>query len=65
MTKRRYTPAQARAAQKYFESTDELRVRMKKGSKDRLKAHAEAHGETLKEFVERALENQIQADNET
>ena len=43
---------------------DRINLIVKKGEKDRLKAHAEQQGETLNGFINRAIENQIQTDNE-
>ena len=43
---------------------DRINLIVKKGEKDRLKAHAEQQGETLNGFINRAIESQIQTDNE-
>ena len=43
---------------------DRVNLTIPKGSKDRIKAHAERLGESLNGFINRAIENQIQADNE-
>lgn len=51
--------------QKYNEKAyDRIALTVKKGEKDRLKAHAEQQGETLNGFINRAIESQIQTDNE-
>ena len=56
---------QTLASAKYNAKTyEEIKLRVKKGEKDRLKAHAEQQGETLNGFINRAIENQIQTDNE-
>ncbi len=43
---------------------DRINLIVKKGEKDRLKAHAEKQGETLNGFINRAIDTQVQADNE-
>ena len=51
--------------QRYNEKAyDRIALTVKKGEKDRLKAHAEKQGETLNGFINRAIERQIQTDNE-
>ena len=57
--------ARKRANRKYNEKAyDRIALTVKKGEKDRLKAHAEQQGETLNGFINRAIESQIQTDNE-
>lgn len=46
------------------EHYDRLYIRITKGEKDRLKAHAESHGESLNEFIKRAISDQICRDTE-
>ncbi len=43
---------------------DRINLIVKKGEKDKLKAHAEKQGETLNGFINRAITNQVQADSE-
>ena len=51
-----YTDAQKKAIKKYLhESVDDLRIRVPKGQKDIIKAHAESRGESLNGFVVRAI----------
>lgn len=38
---------------------DRLYILVEKGEKDRLKAHAESNGESLNEFINRAISEQI------
>ena len=48
--------AQQRAVSKYMkENYDEIKVRMEKGQKNTIKAHAEARGESVNGFVNRAI----------
>ena len=60
----RYTKAQARASKKYHEETDEIRVRTEKGNHEKYARHARKQGETLKQFVNRALEETYEHDRE-
>lgn len=46
------------------EKYEDLRVRVPKGRKQEIKAHAEAHGESVNGFINRAIDNQIARDNE-
>lgn len=43
---------------------DSFLLRVPKGEKDRLKAHAESRGESLNEFIKRAISEQICRDTE-
>ena len=48
--------AQQKAVSKYMkENYDELKVRIPKGQKEIIKAHAEAQGESLNAFINRAV----------
>lgn len=61
-----YTEAQKRASIKYLnEKTDDIRLRVPKGTKERYKAHAERQGKSLTALIVDLLEQDIQsADNE-
>jgi len=56
--------AQRQATDKYIsEKTDELKIRVAKGRKAVLQAHAEkADGGSVNKFVNRAIDNQIDRD---
>lgn len=55
--------ANRRAVAKYKkENYDQIQLRVPKGGKDRLKAHAEAQGESLNGFINRAISQTIQQD---
>lgn len=57
--------AQQKAVSKYMkENYDELKVRIPKGQKEAIKAHAEAQGESLNGFVNRAISTAIEQDND-
>ena len=55
--------AQQKAVSKYMkENYDELKVRIPKGQKETIKAHAEAQGESLNACINRAISQAIQKD---
>lgn len=55
--------AQQKAVSKYMkENYDELKVRIPKGEKETIKAHAEAKGESLNGFINRAISQTIRQD---
>lgn len=57
--------AQQKAVNKYVrEKYDKLLLTMLKGRKDIIKAHAESQGESVNSFINRAIDNQMQRDNE-
>ena len=56
--------AQQRAVSKYMkENYDEIKVRVEKGQKDIIKAHAEARGESVNGFIGRAIDETMERDN--
>ncbi len=56
--------AQQRAVAKYMKNNyDELKVRVPKGDKDKIKAHAECKGESVNGFVKRAIDETMERDN--
>ena len=56
--------AQQRAVSKYMkENYDEIKVRVEKGQKDIIKAHAEAQGESTTGFINRAIDETMERDN--
>ena len=55
--------AQQRAVSKYMkENYDVYQVRMPKGQKAVIKAHAEAHSESVNGFINRAIEETMERD---
>lgn len=57
----KYTDAQRRATLKYLsEKTDDVRVRVPKGTKEQWKAAAEIEGKSLQRFIIDAVEKHIQ-----
>jgi hypothetical protein len=57
-----YTEAQKEATRRYVNSTDQIRVGTDKGNIDFIKDHAKAMGETMGEFVNRAIMEAIYRD---
>ena len=62
--KRRYTEAQARSAKKYLKETvEDVRIRVPKGQKAVIKAHADKNGESMNQFVIRAINETMERDS--
>lgn len=57
--------ARKRANDKYIEKLDEIKVRVPKGRKAEVQAHAEGRGESLNGFIVRAIDETIERDNGT
>lgn len=63
--KSRYTESQAKAAKKYLsEVVEDVRIRVPKGQKAVIKAHAEKMGESMNQFVIRAIDETMQRDSQ-
>lgn len=57
--------AQQKAVAKYMKNNyEEIKVRVHKGQKDIIKAHAEKNGESINGFVNRAIDETMQRDGE-
>ena len=61
-SEKRVSEAQRRATNKYLEKFDEMRVRVPMGQKGVVKAHAEAQGESLNAFINRAITQTMERD---
>jgi len=60
----RYTEAQATAAKKYLtESVEDIKIRVPKGQKAVIKEHAENQGESMNQFVIRAINETMERDS--
>ena len=58
------TKAQQKAVAKYTKANyDEIKIRTAKGQKAVIKAHAEAHGESVNGFIGRAINETMDRDN--
>ena len=57
--------SQQKAVAKYMkENYDEIKIRTGKGKREEFKTHASERGETLNGFINRAINETIQRDNE-
>lgn len=55
--------AQQKAVAKYMKNNyDELKIRVPKGEKEKIKIHAESKGESINGFVNRAIDETIERD---
>jgi len=52
-----YTTAQAKAAKKYLEGFEEIKLRIPNGKKDEYKRQAEAAGKSLNQYIIECIEN--------
>ena len=56
--------AQQKAVAKYMrENYDMYQIRMPKGKKDAIRAHAESRGESLNAFINRAVDETMEREN--
>lgn len=58
------TSAQKRAQKKYMETKAAIQFVVTPERRDAIKSHAAAHGESLSGFINRAVDSQIERDNE-
>lgn len=56
--------ARKRANDKYIKSQDELKIRVPKGHKADIEAHAQSKGESVNGFVNRAIDETIERDKQ-
>jgi len=56
--------AQKKASVRYLEKLDEVRIRMPKGKKATIQAHAETHSESVNGFINRAIQETMERDND-
>ena len=50
-------------AKKYLDKLDEIKLRLPKGEKEKIRAHAESRGESVNAFIARAIAETIGRDN--
>ena len=61
----RYTAAQKKAAEKYLKnSVDDIKIRVPKGEKAIIKAHAEQRNESMNHFIIRAINETMTRDSQ-
>ena len=63
-TYRGFTEAQARAHKKYIAQFVETKVRMTPERREQIKAHAEARGESVNAFINRAIDETMEREGE-
>ena len=52
MAEKRYTAAQKKSAEKYLhEKVEDIRIRVPKGEKEKIKAFADSKGKSLNQFI--------------
>lgn len=55
--------AQQKAVAKYMKNNyDEIKLRVPKGEKEKIKSHAESNGESINGFVNRAIDETMERD---
>ena len=60
-----YTEARKKANEKYLkESVEDIRIRVPKGHKVKVQAHAATMGESMNSFVVRAIDETMERDNQ-
>lgn len=59
-----YTEAQARASKKYMSQFVESKIRWTEELRDKVRKHAEARGESLNAFINRAIAETMERDND-
>lgn len=63
--KSRYTESQKRAAEKYLsEKVEDIKIRVPKGKKEIIRTHAAGQGESMNQFVVRAIDETMERDAE-
>lgn len=50
--------------EKYLATLDEIKVRVPKGAKETIKSHAESRGESVNGFINRAINETIERDEQ-
>lgn len=55
--------AKLEANKRYLDKQDEIRIRIPKGEKERIKNHAAEQGESMNFFIIRAINETIQKDH--
>lgn len=59
------TKTNAQIKNDYAKKTyDDIRLQVKKGQKEQIRSHAEKQGESLNGFINRAIKETVQRDNE-
>ncbi|MBQ5397905.1 MAG: hypothetical protein IIU14_00535 [Ruminococcus sp.] len=58
--------AQQKAVAKYMKNNyDEIKIRVPKGEKEKIKCHADSNAESVNGFIKRAIDETIERDKES
>lgn len=52
------------AIKKYLDKLDEIKLRLPKGEKEKIRAHADSRGESVNAFIARAISETMERDEE-
>lgn len=58
-----FTEAQAKAHKKYMEGVATIQVRTTSERRDKIKAHAESTGESVNQFINRAIDEAMERES--
>lgn len=59
-----YTEAQKRSAEKYLhEKVEDIRIRVPKGKKEKIRSYAEEHGESMNGFIVRVIDEAMESES--
>lgn len=58
-----YSEAAKKATYKYIKNFDRIEIKLPKGSREKLREHAESRGESVTAFVARAITEAMERDN--
>ncbi len=58
-----FTEAQAKAHKRYMEGVATIQVRLTSERREEIKAHAEAQGESVNAFINRAIDETMERDS--
>ena len=59
------TKAHLEGNKRYLDKLDEIKIRMEKGKKEAIKAHAEMNGESVNSFINRAINEIMEREKQT
>ena len=59
------TKAHLEGNKRYLDKLDEIKIRMEKGKKEAIKAHAEKNGESVNSFINRAINEIMEREKQT
>lgn len=57
-----YSEAAKKATYKYIKNFDRIEIKLPKGSREKIREHAEKHGESVTTFISRAITEAMDRD---